>query len=159
MKAFRRILASFLAACALACGLLAGCSRPDVDAYVSLSDLADALMEKAGVSDAVRLDVNSMQVLYGISPEWVLQADGFAEPYGDLPCEVVLVEAVSEDAARDVADCLQARLDQIALQARFAGQGVRDAVSACEVVRNGRFAWLVVAWDCEGLREYASYFL
>ena len=77
---------------------------------MDLSALCTQMTTQLGATDAFVLDTASLMGLYGISAEVVKQSSGFVTMSGTFPDEIVMVEAVDEDAADTVQSCLQSPL-------------------------------------------------
>jgi len=125
---------------------------------VDLAAVRDAMAEGIGASDWLPLDAAAMENLYGIDGAWVAQAAGFATMAGTFPDEVALVEAVDEDAAAQVAEKFQTRLDEVKVQAETYDPESYAKALECEVVTNGCFVRLLLSPKQSELADlYAQY--
>ncbi len=118
---------------------------PAEAAAVDLAAVRDAMAEGVGASDWLAMDADAIGNLYGLDGAWIAQAAGFATMAGTFPDEVALVEAVDEDAAARVAEKLQARLDEVQVQAETYDPDSYAKALECEVVTNGCFVRLLLS--------------
>ncbi len=125
---------------------------------VDLAAVRDAMADGVGASDWLPMDAAAVETLYGLDEAWVAQAAGFATMAGTFPDEIALVEAVDEDAAALVAEKLQARLDEVKVQAETYDPDSYAKALECEVVTDERFVRLLLSPKQSELADiYAQY--
>lgn len=112
-------------------------------AGVDLEALKAQMLADAGITDYIDVPAENLGNVYGIEADQVVSAAAFnAMTGGAFPEEVVLVQAVDEAAAADVADKLQAKLDAIAEQAASYDPDSLELAQNCDIVTDGVYVGL-----------------
>jgi len=131
---------------------------PSESAPADLAAVRDAMAEGVDASDWLPLDAAALENLYGLDEAWIAQAAGFATMAGTFPDEIALVEAVDGDAAAQVAEKLQTRLDEVKVQAETYDPESYAKALECEVVTDGCFVRLLLSPKQSELADiYAQY--
>ena len=142
----KRLLSLTAAVLALAMMLaLAGCNGGDGEKKdpvqtktVDLVALRDQMLADNNITDSVNVDVEGLQSAYQIDPETVANVGAFNATSGAaFPQEVVMVQAVDETAAADIAKKLEGRLSNIAEQAASYDPDSQALAEKCKVVTDG----------------------
>ena len=109
-------------------------------APVDLAALREQLLTDCGISDFVNVETDALANLYGIDAAGVVGAAGFSASSGvAFPQEIVMVQAVDDAAAADIAAKLGNRLSAIAEQAASYDPASLELAENCAVVTNGTF--------------------
>lgn len=118
---------------------------PEPDPEINLDVVCASMVEAAEVTDPWYLGTESFSNLYGIDPSWVAQSAGFVTMSGVFPDEVAIFEAVNAEAAAQIADCLQTRLDEVMVQAETYDPDSYAKAKECGVVTNGNFVRMLLS--------------
>lgn len=119
--------------------------EPEPEPEINLDDVCTSMVEAAEVTDPWYLGTESFSNLYGIDPSWVAQSAGFVTMSGVFPDEVAIFEAVNAEAAAQIADCLQTRLDEVMVQAETYDPDSYAKAKECSVVTNGNFVRMLLS--------------
>lgn len=125
-----------------ACG---GDSEPaeetaDTAVTADLSALRDQIIADCGISDFVNVETDALTNLYGIDAAGVASSASFSATSGAaFPQEIVMVQAVDDAAAADIAEKLTNRLSAIAEQAASYDPASLELAENCAVVTNGSY--------------------
>ena len=107
-------------------------------AGVDLDALKAQMISAAGIADYIDVSADNLTNVYGIDAAQVVNAAIFnATREAAFPAEVVMVQAVDEAAAADVAAKLEARLGAIAEQAASYDAESLALAESCDVVVSG----------------------
>lgn len=131
--------------------------KPD-DTEPVTADLAAVREEMLALTpegEALPLETSRLGKLYGIDEAWVKQSASFTVSSGEsaFPDLVIMTEAVDEDAASQIADKLQAKLDEITEQARDYEPESLAVAEKCSVLQNGLFVTLIYSADRDAFLE------
>lgn len=131
---------------------------PPAENKVDLAAVRTAIVDQLGLSDPLNLDTDALNNLYGIDPSLVAQSASFTVAAGTFPDEVVMVEAVSDEAVASIQEKLQSRLDQVLVQSQSYDAENYKAAQSCQVRVNGRFVSLILSPKQADIAAiYASY--
>lgn len=131
---------------------------PPAENKVDLAAVRTAIVDQLGLSDPLNLDTDALNNLYGIDPSLVAQSASFTVAAGTFPDEVVMVEAVSDEAVATIQEKLQSRLDQVLVQSQSYDAENYKAAQSCQVRVNGRFVSLILSPKQADIAAiYASY--
>ena len=131
---------------------------PPAENKVDLAAVRTAIVDQLGLSDPLNLDTDALNNLYGIDPSLVAQSGSFTVAAGTFPDEVVMVEAVSDEAVATIQEKLQSRLDQVLVQSQSYDAENYKAAQSCQVRVNGRFVSLILSPKQADIAAiYASY--
>lgn len=131
---------------------------PPAENQVDLAAVRTAIVDQLGLSDPLNLDADALNNLYGIDPSLVAQSASFTVAAGTFPDEVVMVEAVSDEAVATIQEKLQSRLDQVLVQSQSYDAENYKAAQSCQVRVNGRFVSLILSPKQADIAAiYASY--
>lgn len=100
---------------ALACLMLVSmtaCGTPEVDLHAVKTDMQTQL----AITNATDLPVDTLLSLYGITAESVADSASFMILSDVFPAECIMIKAMDETAAADIAAKLQTRLDSLKAQ-------------------------------------------
>ena len=118
---------------------------PPAENKVDLAAVRTAIVDQLGLTDPLNLDTDALNNLYGIDPSLVAQSASFTVAAGTFPDEVVMVEAVSDEAVASIQEKLQSRLDQVLVQSQSYDAENYKAAQSCQVRVNGRFVSLILS--------------
>lgn len=131
---------------------------PPAENKVDLAAVRTAIVDQLGLSDPLNLDTDALNNLYGIDPSLVAQSASFTVAAGTFPDEVIMVEAVSDEAVATIQEKLQSRLDQVLVQSQSYDAENYKAAQSCQVRVNGRFVSLILSPKQADIAAiYASY--
>ena len=131
---------------------------PPAENKVDLAAVRTAIVDQLGLSDPLNLDTDALNNLYGIDPSLVAQSASFTVAAGTFPDEVVMVEAVSDEAVASIQEKLQSRLDQVLVQSQSYDAENYKAAQSCQVRVNDRFVSLILSPKQADIAAiYASY--
>lgn len=118
---------------------------PPAENQVDLAAVRTAIVDQLGLTDPLNLDADALNNLYGIDPSLIAQSASFTVAAGTFPDEVVMVEAVSDEAVATIQEKLQSRLDQVLVQSQSYDAENYKAAQSCQVRVNGRFVSLILS--------------
>ena len=105
---------------------------------VDLAALMAQMISDAGIADYMEVPAENLSNVYGIDAAQVVNAAAFnAMTGGAFPEEVVMVQAVDEAAAADIAAKMEGRLTAIADQAASYDPASLELAENCDVVTCG----------------------
>ena len=131
---------------------------PPAENKVDLAAVRTAIVDQLGLTDPLNLDTDALNNLYGIDPSLVAQSASFTVAAGTFPDEVVMVEAVSDEAVATIQEKLQSCLDQVLVQSQSYDAENYKAAQSCQVRVNGRFVSLILSPKQADIAAiYASY--
>lgn len=112
-------------------------------AGADLAALMAQMISDAGITDYIDVPAENLSNVYGIDGAQVVNAAAFnAMTGGAFPEEVVMVQAVDEAAAADIAAKLSSRLTSIADQAASYDPASLELAENCDVVTSGVYVGL-----------------
>ena len=131
---------------------------PPAENKVDLAAVRTAIVDQLGLTDPLNLDTDALNNLYGIDPSLIAQSASFTVAAGTFPDEVVMVEAVSDEAVATIQEKLQSRLDEVLVQSQSYDAENYKAAQSCQVRVNGRFVSLILSPKQADIAAiYASY--
>lgn len=131
---------------------------PPAENKVDLAAVRTAIVDQLGLVDPLNLDTDALNNLYGIDPSLVAQSASFTVAAGTFPDEVIMVEAVSDEAVASIQEKLQSRLDEVLVQSQNYDAENYKAAQSCQVRVNGRFVSLILSPKQADIAAiYASY--
>lgn len=131
---------------------------PPAENKVDLAAVRTAIVDQLGLTDPLNLDTDALNNLYGIDPSLVAQSASFTVAAGTFPDEVIMVEAVSDEAVATIQEKLQSRLDEVLVQSQNYDAENYKAAQSCQVRVNGRFVSLILSPKQADIAAiYASY--
>ena len=121
-----------------------GNETPDPEqAGADLAGLMAQMISDAGIADYIDVPAENLPNVYGIDGAQVVNAAAFnAMTGGAFPEEVVMIQAVDEAAAADIAAKLEGRLTTIADQAASYDPASLELAENCDVVTSGVYVGL-----------------
>lgn len=120
-----------------------GTETPDPAAGADLAGLMAQMISDAGIADYIDVPAENLPNVYGIDGAQVVNAAAFnAMTGGAFPEEVVMIQAVDEAAAADIAAKLEGRLTTIADQAASYDPASLELAENCDVVTSGVYVGL-----------------
>lgn len=112
-------------------------------AGADLAAVMAQMISDAGITDYIDVPAENLSNVYGIDGAQVVNAAAFnAMTGGAFPEEVVMVQAVDEAAAADIAAKLSSRLTSIADQAASYDPASLELAENCDVVTSGVYVGL-----------------
>lgn len=131
---------------------------PPAENKVDLAAVRTAIVDQLGLTDPLNLDTDALNNLYGIDPSLIAQSASFTVAAGTFPDEVIMVEAVSDEAVATIQEKLQSRLDEVLVQSQSYDAENYKAAQSCQVRVNGRFVSLILSPKQADIAAiYASY--
>lgn len=131
---------------------------PPAENKVDLAAVRTAIVDQLGLTDPLNLDADALNNLYGIDPSLIAQSASFTVAAGTFPDEVIMVEAVSDEAVATIQEKLQSRLDEVLVQSQSYDAENYKAAQSCQVRVNGRFVSLILSPKQADIAAiYASY--
>lgn len=110
----------------------------DPTATVDLAALRTQILTDCGLTDYVEVETEGLSTVYGIDGAQVANSSSFNAMTGAaFPDEIVMVQAVDESAAADIAAKLESRLADIAEQASSYDPASQALAESCDVVTKG----------------------
>ena len=115
----------------------------EVSEGADLTGLMSQMISDAGITDYIEVPAENLSNVYGIDAAQVVNAAAFnAMTGGAFPEEVVMIQAVDEAAAADMAAKLEGRLTSIADQAASYDPASLELAENCDVVTSGVYVGL-----------------
>ena len=115
----------------------------EVGEGADLAGLMSQMIADAGIADYIEVPAENLTNVYGIDAAQVVSAAAFnAMTGGAFPEEVVMVQAVDEAAAADIAAKLEGRLTSIADQAASYDPASLELAENCDVITSGVYVGL-----------------
>ena len=112
-------------------------------AGADLAGLMAQMISDAGIADYIEVPAENLSNVYGIDAAQVVNAAAFnAMTGGAFPEEVVMIQAVDEAAAADMAAKLEGRLTSIADQAASYDPASLELAENCDVITSGVYVGL-----------------
>ena len=120
-----------------------GAETTEPAAGADLAGLMAQMISDAGIADYIEVPAENLSNVYGIDAAQVVNAAAFnAMTGGAFPEEVVMVQAVDEAAAADIAAKLEGRLTSIADQAASYDPASLELAENCDVITSGVYVGL-----------------
>lgn len=105
---------------------------------VDLTALRDQIIADCGITDTMNMEADALASQYGIDAAQMAASAAFSASSGAaFAQEVVMIQAVDESAAADIAGKLEARLANIAEQAASYDPDSLALAEKCKVVTQG----------------------
>ncbi len=121
-------------------------SKEEVKApSVDLATVKNAIVSGAGVVDPLDVPTARLESLYGIDTSLVKQAASFVTIEGAFPDEIVMIEAVSEEAAEMIQVLLGIRLSEVKEQSKSYDPENYALAQQCTVGKKGTFVSMFLA--------------
>lgn len=121
-------------------------SKEEVKApSVDLATVKNAIVSGAGVVDPLDVPTARLESLYGIDTSLVKQAASFVTIEGAFPDEIVMIEAVSEEAAEMIQLLLGIRLSEVKEQSKSYDPENYALAQECTVGKKGTFVSMFLA--------------
>ena len=147
----KRLFATVLALVMVMC-VLAACGQSAK--AVDLPALLDKINAQYGMSDLKVLgDASDLNRYYAIEEADVKQFAAEMNTAASAYNEVIIVEAVSADAAKTISDQLGSHLDSQLSTAKSYDKDAVAMVESCKVEQNGNFVYLVIGENAEGINK------
>lgn len=119
---------------------------------VDLAALRDKMVSDYQLTDVLEVETPALETAYGISADLVKSSASFNASSGAaFPQEIVMVEAVDETAAADVASKLENRLSSIAEQAASYDPDSLALAEKCKVVTDGVYVGMFFSSNYDGM--------
>ena len=112
---------------------------------VDLTAVKNAIVAGAGVSDPLDVPTARLESLYGIDTSLVKQAASFVTIEGAFPDEIVMIEAVSEEAAEMIQVLLGIRLSEVKEQSKSYDPENYALAQQCTVGKKGAYVSMFLA--------------
>ena len=119
---------------------------------VDLAALREKMIADYQLTDVLEVETAALETAYGISADLVKNSASFNAASGAaFPQEIVMVEAVDETAAADVATKLENRLSSIAEQAASYDPDSLALAEKCKVVTDGVYVGMFFSSNYDGM--------
>ena len=112
---------------------------------VNLVEIRQQILTQLEISDPFLLETDALMNLYGIGADQVKQSGCFVTMAGTFPDEIILVEAVDENAVVSIQHCLQNRLNEVLVQSETYDPDNYAAAQQCQVLVNGLHISLILS--------------
>ena len=112
---------------------------------VDLNAVKNAIVSGAGVVDPLDVPTARLESLYGIDTSLIKQAASFVTIEGAFPDEIVMIEAVSEEAAEMIQVLLGIRLSEVKEQSKSYDPENYALAQQCTVGKKGAFVSMFLA--------------
>lgn len=112
---------------------------------VDIVKVKETILTDLEVVDPLDLPAERLQDLYGITPDLVKSAACFITLAGAFPDEIIMVEAVDANAAKTVAEKLEARLADVKNQAQNYDADSFALLEKCKVRTTGVYVTLFIS--------------
>lgn len=139
----KRIIALLLVIAALCA--LAACGGSAKDVTVDLTAVKSQIISTLAISDPLDIPVDRLYDLYTIDPATVKDSACFITMGGAFPDEIVMVQAVDEAAAKQIAQKLQNRLADVTNQAQNYDAESFALLEKCKVETAGTYVHLFIS--------------
>jgi hypothetical protein len=135
---------------------LAGCGGNDENTTddsqetvaLDLAAVRDQIVADCGIEDALMVETEGLEALYGITADQVADSAGFtATSSAAFPQEVIMIQAVDETAAADIQTKLENHLSAIAETAASYDPDSLSLAENCSVVVNGTYVGMFFSPD------------
>lgn len=128
---------------------LAGCGSKEV----KLDEVLSEMNSTYNLSLKTLETTDELNKYYNINPDSVKQFAAEIDSNSNAPVEIVLVEAVDNDAAAEIETALASRYNSIISQYASYNSDKLDMVKGCEVTKEGNFLSLIIADDARDMVE------
>lgn len=119
---------------------------------VDLAALRDKMIADYQLTDVLEVETAALESAYGITADLVKNSASFNAASGAaFPQEIVMVEAVDENAAAQVATKLENRLSSIAEQAASYDPDSLALAEKCKVVTDGVYVGMFFSSNYDGM--------
>lgn len=112
---------------------------------VDLNAVKNAIVSGAGVVDPLDVPTARLESLYGIDTALIKQAASFVTIEGAFPDEIVMIEAVSEEAAEMIQVLLGIRLSEVKEQSKSYDPENYALAQQCTVGKKGAYVSMFLA--------------
>ena len=130
----------------------------DADLECKLNEINDEIKETLKVTDSLDMNVNGINILYGISPEDIKQCAGFSVAQGTFPHEIVMIEASDEEAASRIEKAFETKITSFTEQSKNYDAQNYALAKKCKIIKNGNYYALFLSPDYEDVKAiYTKY--
>ena len=154
MKKFIALLLAILTLFALA-ACSGGAEAKDID----IAAVKEKIVTDLAVDGAMDVDSSRLLDLYGIAAEDIEEAACFITMDGVFPDEIIMVKASSADAAKRVAEKLNARIEEVKVQSESYDPENAALAKECKVIEQGSYVAMFLSAkhaDMEKIFEEAA---
>ncbi|MCD8048683.1 MAG: DUF4358 domain-containing protein [Clostridia bacterium] len=110
----------------------------EADDEVDLEACKEEMISSLELTDVAEIGASRLLDLYGIKSEWVKTSASFAAASGAaFPMEIIMIEAVDEDAAEQIYEKLKTRVSDIYEQASSYDPDSAALAKKCPVSKDG----------------------
>ena len=122
------------------CGGAGGSSeKTEAPKTIDLQAIKNEMITQFNIESPIDLDNEKLLNQYGITAESVKASGSFIVLTGIFPAEIVMIEAVDENAAKEIKDKLQARLDDLKVQSQSYDAESYSIAQNCSIFTNGNY--------------------
>lgn len=122
-------------------------------AVVDIETVKETIISELSITDARSLDSTRLLDLYGIKEEDITASACFVTMNAIFPDEVIMVNAVNKDKAKEIAELLQTHLDAVKVQSQSYDAENYAIAQKCEVMTEGLTVALFLSPDQEAMVE------
>ena len=112
---------------------------------VDLTKVLDAIITGVEAKDPLIIPADRLSSLYGIEAALVKQSACYVTVEGAFPDEIVLIEAVSEEAAATIQGLLETRLSEVKEQSKSYDPDNYALAQKCTVDKKGTYVSMFLA--------------
>ena len=106
---------------------------------IDLQAVKAEMVTQFNIESPIDLDNDKLLNQYGIAAETVASSGSFIVRTAIFPAEIVMIEAVDENAAKEIAGKLQTRLDDLKVQSQSYDAESYAIAQGCSVLTNGKY--------------------
>ena len=106
---------------------------------IDLGAIKSEMITQFNIELPIELDNDKLLNQYGIAAQTVKASGSFIVLTGIFPAEIVMIEAVDEAAAKEIAGKLQTRLDDLKIQSQSYDAESYAIAQGCSVLTNGNY--------------------
>ena len=112
-----------------------------------LETVRDEILDELAIEDAMFIETENLNSLYGIE-EGVIKSSGcFVTMSGTFPHEIIMVEAVDNNAVDTIVTSLEKKLSEVLIQSKSYDAKNYELAQQCKVYTKGNYVTLFLSPD------------
>lgn len=135
---------------------LAACGGDDSSKVIDIAAVKDQMIADLQIEGAMDVDASRLLNLYGIAEEDITESACFVTMDGVFPDEIVMVNAIDNDAVERIEEKLNARLDEVKVQSQSYDPENYAIAQECHVITDGLTVVLFLSPEHEAMEEIFS---